>query len=587
MVEGAPSPLKPFTVAVASKACQGALGASASHESPLRLLERNAEGLFEVVAYRGQPYVAISYCWPGDPSFERLGDSDEPTLVVDLKGQVVQSGHFSSFISHASQSYDPSLAVWIDYHCINQDDIDEKTAQVAIMQRIYTKAQTTLVMLEDISLSAGDCQTISKVSAQATPVVRHVLSARWFSRAWCSQELVLSHHAHICVHAEDTGVLHIPADVFWHGISRARNQDPSIPLFSQPRGHLPDTAITTSTCAWAMGIVHHLGCSDDYDKVALVCNLVRFFYRFQARPTAFGFHSVDIALNVLKMVNIIALRRRDFSLLLANHGLGNSFRGHPGFGWAGEPIHGDRFSEMWNQKDFQVSQDLEIALNDVGLLARGCSALIVLEHRWTIHRDCTGLHLTIDGYTRAIKPIHYLPHTSWTWTPDSRHLLDLMTSLAFADRHGCGSATRHARFVFAYLLSQDYELQPEPLTCDLSGLARDLFSDTMSLRDIASAMNFIWHKPTYAVFSTIFTADGNVLFVSGNALEFDLPGRLLFQPYVTRPKLFSPPMVLTVNSMLLNRKPLSSGAYGCVGCLRGLGMIPDVPGNGEQRLCVV
>ncbi|KAI0661822.1 heterokaryon incompatibility protein-domain-containing protein [Cubamyces menziesii] len=587
MADGAHSPLQPFTVADASKVCQGTLSTGAPHESPLRLLERNQEGLFEVVAYRGQPYVAISYCWPGDPSFERLDDSNEPTLVADLRGQLVRSVHFSSFISRASQSYDPSLAIWIDYHCINQDDIDEKTAQVAIMQRIYTMAHTTLVMLEDISLSADECQTITKISAQSSSAVRHIMSARWFSRAWCSQELVLSHHAHICVHAANTGVLHIPADVFWHSVSRARNQDPSIPLFSQPRGHLPDTALAQSTCAWAMGIVHSLGCSDDYDKVALVCNLVRFFYRFQARPTAFNHHSTDITANVLKMVNIVALMRRDFSLLLANHGPKNLLRGYPGFRWAGMPIHGDRYSEMWNQKDFQVSRDPEITLNDVGLLVRGCLSQVVLEHRWTIHRDCAGLHLTIDGYTRAIEPIHYLPHTSWTWTTDSRHLIDLMTSFAFADRHECESATHHARIVFAYLLSQDYELQPEPLMCDLSDLARDLFSDTMSFRDIAGAMNFVWQKPTCAVFSTVVTTDGNVLLVSGNALEFDLPGRLLFQPYVTRPKLFSPPMVLTVNSMLLDRNPSQSGAYGCLGCVRGLGMIPEVPDSGGLRLCVV
>ncbi|KAI9000652.1 heterokaryon incompatibility protein-domain-containing protein [Trametes punicea] len=573
MSQGFPSPLQPFTVADALKvlqACEGSIDANPLHDSPLRVLVRDDKGPYRVVPYQGQPYIAISYCWPGE-NFRKRGISNKPTpVLLSTGGALVQSHHFSSFISRAVQSYNASLAVWIDYHCINQDDFSEKTAQIAIMQRIYMKAQITLVMLEDIALSPEQQEVLTKyrANAESVDVARHVFSARWFSRAWCSQELVLSHHATICVHdaSRDGETTLFAAETFWYCVTSARNRDPSIPLFSVPRGHTPDIAIAKSTFAWALGLVHRLGCSDQYDKAALVCNLVRFIYRFASRPTAFREEAPAIRLNVLKMMNVLAFKRRDFSLLLANHGRDNPLRGVQGFGWAGEPVDGDRFSELWNQKDYRVEKDLQIKIDHTGLVARGCLARVQAEHTWAIH-----------GNTRTINTVEFYTHPSWAWTLDSQHLQQLMVALTCFYDGGRSNASLHARIVFAYLLGEDYELPPEPIQGDLEEVARSYFDDSFSLKDIAAAMAFIWREPDRATFSTIRTEDGTVLL-----------GSLCSSPtYVVRPRLFSPPMVLTANSMILTDEQLATGAYRCIGCVRGLGMVRDIPGRTTASVCVV
>ena len=164
---------------------------------PLRVLVPTGLDLgFKRVAYVDQPYVAISYCWPGGDTFTRLGRSSSPTVVA-IDDVPVLSEHFSQFISHAALSHNQitgqSHAVWIDFHCINQTDDNEKKEQVAIMQRIYARALTTLIMLEDLALTPAERDVLLrfKKTEAYVPLVRRVISARWFTRAWCSQELVL------------------------------------------------------------------------------------------------------------------------------------------------------------------------------------------------------------------------------------------------------------------------------------------------------------------------------------------------------------------------------------------------------------
>ncbi|KAI9061159.1 hypothetical protein FKP32DRAFT_1613301 [Trametes sanguinea] len=568
---GTPSPTQPFSIADTLRACEGTVDRDTLHTSPLRVLVRNAKGIYEPVPYNGQPYMAISYCWPGG-SFLKIGTSNEPTPVQTSNG-IVQSQHFSRFISRAAESWHASLAVWIDYHCINQDDVEEKTAQVAIMQHIYTKAQITLVMLEDKALSAQEQLAVTRpqVRTDPTSAARSVLSARWFSRAWCSQELVLSHKVQIYTHSQEGDPADFPADLFWHCVEKARYRDPSIPVFREPRGRLPDVTVAKTSCVWALAVVHRLGCSDEYDKAALVCNLVRLVYRFSSRPTAFNVHSPAIHLNVLKMINVIALQRRDFSLLLANHGTENPLRGQYGFGWAGEPIEGDRCSELWKKEDYQGDRDPDIALHNTGLVARGCLARISAEHTWEIRRDGPCLRLNLNGVSHVVTTTDTASHASWTWTYDARQLRDLMLALAFASTAGDNDTSHHARIVFAYLLEEDYERQP----------GRPGSSDA----DIAAAMGFIWREPSRAVFRTVATEDGSVFLVGGNASG--LAGRLLFQPYVVRPRLFSSPILLTANSMILDNDPSTMGTHRCMGCVRGLGLIPDSPGYGALTVRIV
>ncbi|RPD72417.1 hypothetical protein L226DRAFT_573163 [Lentinus tigrinus ALCF2SS1-7] len=595
-------PLDSFSISDSIQACAGIEDNGELQDQPLRVLVSASPGIpYELVTYTGQRYVAISYCWPSR-NFERIGTSNDPSQIV-TPGGVVNSEHFSQFMARAVDIHRATVGsdvtVWMDTHCINQRDEQEKMAQVAILHRIYTRAETTLVMLEDIALTADEQRELTRfrISRDAVALVRRVTAARWFSRAWCSQELVLSARTVFFVHdASNPGnAILVPSETLWHLMDAARHYDRSIPLFNLPRGGvLAGLSFFAKTTSYALNIVYHLGCSDEYDKIALVCNLMRYTYRFTARPTAFSADSEALStvrLNVLKMANVMAIQRREFSMLLANHSVGNPLQGQPGFGWAGVPVPGDRVSDIWAAKDYEVEYDRDILVNDSGLVVRGILAHIAREHIWVIHRDAAGLHVTVDSQTWSTISSIPMVHSSWTLASDSQALYNLLIVFASAAERADSDVALHARVAIAYLLSEpDYRYQPEPVAGDLGSLLQYLLSYGVGrLRDIASAMKFIWRNEDRASFSTILLSEGSILLVSGHGTELPsgMSGKVLFQPFVIRPKLFSIPMVLTANSMVLESVPLPDETHRCLGCVRGLGMISEAHINAEQQLRII
>ncbi|KAM5539223.1 hypothetical protein V8D89_007096 [Ganoderma adspersum] len=597
------SALTPFSLSDTLKACEGAPGQGDLEDKPLRVLVLQAgDTAYDLVKYTGQPFAAISYSWPGDPSWVRLGTSNASSVVRTPTGSI-PSTHFSRFIARSCAAYNAGTqrAVWLDYHCINQSDDVEKTAQVAIFQKIYARSETTLIMLEDVGLTSEEFAALLKSNLQATEgtaaLVSRILAARWFSRAWCSQELVLSRKAIFFLHNTSTSedAHRIDSDRLWHCIEIARRHDSSIASYSQPRGSVRDELVSKNT-SWALRIVQPLGCSDQYDKLSLVCNLIRFVYRFTARPGAFGAppeSAGTVNLNVLKIVNVMAIVHREFSLLAANHGPKNPLQGELGFGWAGVPVPGDGYSDVWVPKDYEVARDPDVRVHGDGLFLRGIVAEVVREVVWEVARDGSGLHVTIDGETCSVAVGEFTSNESWTWSAESVGLRDLLTGLAgiaHSNVHSVG-ALSHARIALAYVLADpDYQFQPEPITGDVASLVQGILGEAVGqMKHIAAALKFIHRAGGRLSFSTVLLSEGSVLLVSGNAPQGQLRGRLLFQPFVVRPKLFSPPMAMTANSMVLDSTPLDGpkAMYRCVGCVRGLGMALETPENAARRLRVV
>lgn len=137
------------------------------------------------------------------------------------------------------------------------------------------------------------------------------------------------------------------------------------------------------------------------------------------------------------------------------------------------------------------------------------------------------------------------------------------------------------------------------------------------LDSIAVAMSFLRRQDPASpdllfLFGTIVVEDplSSVLLASGNINPQDMKGKLLFQPWVVRPKLFSPPYVLTANSMVLDNQPVSRKrfswisscftgdalvdkpandvlTYNCIGCVRGLGMVYLSENDADVQVRVV
>jgi hypothetical protein len=143
-------------------------------------------------------YEALSYTW-GDPG-ER-----EDIIVVPHGGELAVTGNCMAALRLLRYPDRPILA-WIDAICINQEDIPERNAQVAIMGRIYQLADKVTIFLGEKSADSDliiDFLGVFQIedSIRETPREGFLLSLAqkqallglfrrpWFSRVWILQEV--------------------------------------------------------------------------------------------------------------------------------------------------------------------------------------------------------------------------------------------------------------------------------------------------------------------------------------------------------------------------------------------------------------
>jgi hypothetical protein len=161
-------------------------------------------------------YEAISYCW-GDPTIRSTiscSDGRHVTVTANLYAAL-----------SAIRFKDESRPLWADALCINQSDVDERNAQVAIMRSIYDKAQRVLVWLGEETDTSDRGLDFMERLVKACPqdivlelqktVLHHdpiellkrvnvslnekdvraflsILQRPWFRRVWVVQEVAMS-----------------------------------------------------------------------------------------------------------------------------------------------------------------------------------------------------------------------------------------------------------------------------------------------------------------------------------------------------------------------------------------------------------
>ena len=186
----------------------------------IRLLSFTAEHVpdapisvkLEVVDLDEDPeYVTLSYCW-GPPLFshavqrhEDPGEKGAPILL-----------HITKTLHHALVHLRKHLVrrIWIDQICINQKDVDERSAQVAEMGRIYQHSSHTYLYLGELGdepkvteseiaglgkmLEVGGADSLEFRLSSLVAVFRssfaflHLTQRPLFRRKWIIQEVVLS-----------------------------------------------------------------------------------------------------------------------------------------------------------------------------------------------------------------------------------------------------------------------------------------------------------------------------------------------------------------------------------------------------------
>ncbi len=136
-------------------------------------------------------YVALSYCW---------GDTNDKTWLNCNGQRLTLTKNLLNAIRTLRQK-DKTVILWIDQICINQENLEERSSQVLLMQQIYKSATNVLIWLGDkadgsnmamdlIPRLSGtsdpelECKTLKKIQA-----VKALLSRPWFGRMWILQEL--------------------------------------------------------------------------------------------------------------------------------------------------------------------------------------------------------------------------------------------------------------------------------------------------------------------------------------------------------------------------------------------------------------
>ncbi|KAH8896592.1 HET-domain-containing protein [Thozetella sp. PMI_491] len=159
-------------------------------------------------------YNAISYAW-GDPTATEELSCNHTVVRV---GKALHSV-LSNMCLWLPES-DKHLELWIDGLCINQSDLEERSSQVLIMDKIYRKAVTTIVWLGpeaddsayimSVILRVGDSKTLDSSKPETWSqfpeifdvrfwaALHALFKRRYWSRLWVLQEIVVSSGVTVC-----------------------------------------------------------------------------------------------------------------------------------------------------------------------------------------------------------------------------------------------------------------------------------------------------------------------------------------------------------------------------------------------------
>ncbi|TID21403.1 HET-domain-containing protein [Venturia nashicola] len=134
-------------------------------------------------------FEALSYVW-GDP---------KDVLSIDMSGNTCDVTRNLEAALRRLRKKDSEQIVWIDQLCINQEDVAEKSQQVALMQEIYRSCEVALFWLgiiedaEDMSnrhaVDNPEQWRAESAAASAVEIIRQLGSGKHYHEMACFQVL--------------------------------------------------------------------------------------------------------------------------------------------------------------------------------------------------------------------------------------------------------------------------------------------------------------------------------------------------------------------------------------------------------------
>lgn len=178
------------------------------HNEEIRILTIESDARSELVncslrpvpLSQANPFYALSYVW---------GTKDNMQWIM-LDGQRTSTRkNLRDFLHCLSTTLDGTLRVWVDYLCINQDDLDERSSQVSMMGRIYAAADSVYAWLgpstlqsrqvyefvtraQDMRHAKVSYSKIYESDLTALDALNDIIDRQYWTRLWIIQEIVLA-----------------------------------------------------------------------------------------------------------------------------------------------------------------------------------------------------------------------------------------------------------------------------------------------------------------------------------------------------------------------------------------------------------
>lgn len=142
----------------------------------------------------GTDYQTLSYAWESQQRTRTIWVNDQPVHITESLFSALR--RIRQKQSSPTPALKPMQYLWADAVCIDQDNDDEKSQQVALMGEIYASARRLIIWLGEASeaevaeLKAA-LRTNDTIEERRT-VLESLLGRTWFSRRWTVQEIFQS-----------------------------------------------------------------------------------------------------------------------------------------------------------------------------------------------------------------------------------------------------------------------------------------------------------------------------------------------------------------------------------------------------------
>ncbi|KAI8931033.1 hypothetical protein NX059_012044 [Plenodomus lindquistii] len=191
---------------------------------------KHITGSLQHVNLDGNPkYEALSYEW-GNP------EKKHKVLLKTDSGQlrsieVTQSLYTALRDLRHWSVWSGDRIIWADALCINQDDIEERQKQVAMMGDVYRNASRsityigpacentasgieTMKKLVDAFDSDAPREELNTLVGDTADAIKDLLTRGWAGRSWCVQEFILNRNLVILC-----GSFEVPSEIFYSLLS--------------------------------------------------------------------------------------------------------------------------------------------------------------------------------------------------------------------------------------------------------------------------------------------------------------------------------------------------------------------------------